>query len=158
MTDSIDIQELESLIKEVGESIYLINKNIKEEPDFNLGIPRQYQYNQKLEVIGYTLAEKKTIFINGDNYNSEGDLTLYILENQKGNIYSKLTQQNTICFIRGYGYSFELRDIIYNQSKPIIYKLKIEQSQTDYESDIQNKEYSEAELSSKETIENAFDF
>lgn len=154
----IDTQEIKSLINEVGESIYLIDKDIKEPPNFELGIPNQYQYHQKLKVLGYTTTDKKTLFINEGFKTTEGNLILYLLEDKKGLVYSKLNKGNTICFIRGVGYSFILNNIIYSRSKPILYRLTIEPTQTTYQADSQNQEYIEEELSSKESIENAFDF
>lgn len=154
----IDLNEIKTLIEEVGESVYLIELGTKEPPDFELGIPQHYQYNKKLEVIGYCTQERKSIFINDEYKTSEGNLIIYILENQQGKIYSKISKSNTLCFVRGKSYSLELNDTIYNRSKPILYKLKLTKSQTDSHANSQNQQYIKQELSSKESIENAFDF
>lgn len=158
MTNSYDINEIKNLIAEVGESIYLLEVAQGESPDFELGIPQQYKYDKKLEIIGYCSQERKSIFINGEYKSSQGDLVVYLLENQQGNIYSKIAKSNTVCVIRNQSYSIELNDTIYHQSKPILYKITLRSSQTNSQSSDQNQQYLKQNLSSKESIENAFDF
>ena len=154
----INPTEIEDLIKEVGETVYIVKKNVKQDTNYEYGISEQYEFNEKITVKGYTVQDNKVIVFNDKRAIRSGALTLYVLENKKGSIYESLMNSNTVAVIRNLAYDFELNDVIYHRSKPLIYKLKIESGIEATEATIQNNNSEETNFDSQEDIKNAFNF